>query len=390
VTPASNLWVLESFVDLPRADIPNTQAEPRQKSIVQGYAIRELIQATVGANTQQGAVTKVFVWFLATQFLDVGGSVELHAPATYSLRCNPRIEYISLPSGTCKLEGGTSSPSVQDYHHYLVLTFTLEGQVVYPNTAYEFAVPAVNPFANPQPNFWGLVLRNPRREVVDATMTLNGYQLTNYDLVVESLLASSTRPRVVNFVQVMLTFTKRLPPGLIQHITILAPSTTQLLCPQFEDISGGGSTAAMLRLDQTYGGTYNTHSCQFTNSITLHISKTQPVYAGSYTLKIGALNPRYRAVRDYWAVMLLGPDFAPLENVSSTANSTVEPVKATDWRTADPSLEIQVSGFGISDAWKGLPLPALAPAAASTGRLEPTFNAVWLVLLLVARLVRLR
>jgi len=343
----------------------------------------ELIQATVGANTQRGAVTKVFVWFLATHFLDVGGAVELHAPASYSLRCNPRIEYISLPSGTCRLASGTTSPSTQDYHHYLVLTFTLKGQVVYPNTAYEFAVPAVNPESPSEPNFWGLVLRNSRKEVVDATMTLHGYQLTNYQLVVESLLASSTRPRVVNFVRLTLTFTEQLPPRLIQHITVLAPSTTQILCPQFEDISGGGSAAAMLRLDKTYKGTYQTHSCQFTNSITLHLSQTQPIAAGSYILKLGSLNPKYRAVRDYWAVQLLGPDYVPPDNITGL-NQTMESITATDWRTADPVLQIQVPGFGISTAWKGVALPALERVSSAV-RTELAFAAVLPALLVLAR-----
>lgn len=31
----------------------------------------------------QASVTTVFVWFLASQFLDVGGAVQLHAPPSY-------------------------------------------------------------------------------------------------------------------------------------------------------------------------------------------------------------------------------------------------------------------------------------------------------------------
>jgi hypothetical protein len=383
ITPATNTWMLETFVDVPVDNTWDTLESPRQQSIVPGYEIRELIQATIGANTQRGAVTKVFVWFLATNFLDVGGSVELHAPPSYSLRCNPRIEYISLPSGTCRLEGGTTSPSVSDYHHYLILTSTLPNQVVYPNTAYEFAVPAVNPMHDANPNFWGLVLRNPRREVVDATMTLEGYMLTNYQLVVESLLASSTSPTVVNFVRLTITSAVQLPPGLIQHITVLAPSTTQILCQQFLDVSGGGSSLAMLRLDKAYGGTYQTHSCQFVNSITLHLSMDQPVLAGSYTLQLGVLNPRYRAVRDYWAVQLIGPDFISENNaVNTNATNTSMDTGLTgpDWRTAVPELQIQVPGFGIADPWKGSPLPALAPASLAV-HVTPTIIEVVFILL---------
>jgi len=386
MTPASNVWLLESFVDMPLAAVQTTRATPRQQSIVPGYNIRELIQASVGANTQKSAVTKVFVWFLATHFLDTGGSVEIHAPSTYSLRCNPRVEYISLPGGICKLQAGTTSPSVQDYHHSLILTLTLPGQVIYPNTAYEFAVSAVNPAIPANPNFWGLVMRNPRKEVVDATMTLDGYQLTDYKLGVTSILASSTRATVVNFVRMTITFGTTLPRGVVQHITIMAPSTTQVLCPQFEDISGGGSVRAMLRLDRTYKGTYITHSCQFVNSITLHLMLTKPILAGSYTLKLGTLNPKYRAVRDYWTVQLLGPDFVlSTDNTTSVANSTEKKAEGADWRTANPLLQIQVRGFGISGAWKGLPLAAL-PAASSSiyaARVKSTLAAVIVALLLI-------
>jgi hypothetical protein len=75
ITPTDNTWLLETFVDLPAAQVRYADIGPRQQSLVAGYEIRELIQATVGANTQRADVTRVFVWFLATYFLDIGGSI---------------------------------------------------------------------------------------------------------------------------------------------------------------------------------------------------------------------------------------------------------------------------------------------------------------------------
>ncbi|CAE8724227.1 unnamed protein product [Polarella glacialis] len=89
-----NQWVLESFVDLVSEDqvVVADSALARQRSTVQGYEIRVLLQATVGGNTQLGATTTVLVWFVATYFLDVGGVVELHAPPSYELRCTLRAQ----------------------------------------------------------------------------------------------------------------------------------------------------------------------------------------------------------------------------------------------------------------------------------------------------------
>lgn len=382
-TASDNRWQLESFVDMPMEAVETTDVEPRQQSYAKGYRIRELIQATIGANTQRGAVTTVFVWFLATNFVDVGGSVELHAPQNYELRCAPRVQYISLPAGSCKLLKGTTSSSQDDYHHYLVLTLTLSSQLVFPNTAYEFGVSAVNPHVPSNPNFWGLVMRNARKEVLDATMTLNGYELQDFGLAVGSLLASSTLPTVVNFVRLTLTFQRTVPAGKVQHITVIAPPTTKVLCPQFMDISGGGSTTYMLPVDAGYG-VYGTHSCQFQYSVTIHLLITEEIRAGSYVLRMGVLNPAVRAVRDYWSVRLIGPDitFSPGANATlpqiagaegpaaSNATSLISgssgiAAAAGDWRTSEPILRIEVRGFGVSSAFSGQKVAAIPVASFS-------------------------
>jgi len=379
-TPAVNVWLLESFVDVPEDEVELTEVEPRQQSIVEGYEIRELIQATIGANTQRGAVTTIFVWFLATNFIDVGGALELHAPQGYELRCTPQVIYITLPAGSCRLQKGTTSSGLDDLHHFLTLTLTLRSQLMYPNTAYEFGAAAVNPEVPADLNFWGLVLRNPYKEVVDATMTLDGFELTDYGMVVESLIALNTLPTVVNFVRLTLTFQKELEAGLVQHLTIFGPITTKVLCQHFSDLSGGGSSSAMLPLDLDYG-TYGTHSCQFQNSMTLHMLATQPITARSYLLQIGVLNPAFRAVRDFWAVELLVRDDAgglvpsggqsglaanktPVFNNNGRGNSSgskggLHVVGADEWRIREPALRVQVMGFGVSGAYSGIPLSAV-------------------------------
>ncbi|CAK9001002.1 unnamed protein product [Durusdinium trenchii] len=344
MTPAErvgNTWVLESFVDFTNTSMvvtaPSDQA--RQRSQVPGYEIRELLEATIGGNTQRAAVTMVFVWFLASQFLDVGGAVQLHAPPSYELRCTPRVQYISLPAGSCRLLAGVTSSTGDVYHQYLSLALTLPGQQVYPNTAYEFGVAATNPAAPISPNYWGLVLLKPGSEVVDSTRTLPGYELTDYHLLVQAPLPSSTRPAVVNMVQLDITFLRQLQPGEAAHITVLAPSTSKVLCQRFSDVTGGGNLAAALPLDNSVG-TYGTHTCQLQNSLTMHLDISRPVLAGSYDLRIGVLNPGMRAAKDFWTVELIK--------------------EVTDWRTAPAMLKVQMNGFGVSQPF----VKEIAPIAA--------------------------
>jgi len=362
LTPADNRWILESFLDLSMELVASASAGSRQMSHVEGYSIRELLQATIGANAQRGAVTTVFVWFLATRFLDIGASVELHAPRDYELRCTPRVQYINMPAGSCQLKKGTLASSGGFPHAYLVLTLTMPDQLIYPNVPYEFGVAAVNPELPVEPNHWGVALLNPRKEVVDATMTLDGYALTDYRMIVYSLLASSTLPTVVNAVRLVVSFQKELSAGVVGHVTIRAPVTTKVICQRFADISGGGNTKAMLPLDPTFG-TYGTHSCQLQNTLTLHFRQTEPVQAGSYVLSIVVLNPGIRASRDYWAVELLrgAGALAPQDRLNSTATlDTASNAAPAGWITAQPSLRIQVEGFGVSTAFRG---PTIDPVA---------------------------
>lgn len=374
---AGNTWLMESFVDLTVAEVVDAQSDlARQRSHVAGYEIRELLKASIGANTQLGAVTTVFVWFISTNFLDVGGAVELHAPPTYELRCNPRVQYISLPAGACRLLKGVTSTSGDLYHHYLSLDLTLPGQQVYPNTAYEFGAPAVNPSSTASPNYWGLVLRKRSGDVVDATRTIDGYKLTNYQLFVQTPLASSTYPGVVNMVRLTLTFQRLLPPGEIGHISILAPSTSKVICQYVTDLSGGGSTAAQLPLSSVIG-VYGTHSCKLQNSVTLHVDPSRAVQPGSYLLELRILNPGLRAARDYWVVELLPT--GPSASAGNSSNTSVD-VK-TFWRTAEALLRVSVSGFGVSSAFATeiLPIASAAWFKASSGCL-----ALWSVFIFVA------
>eukprot|EP00928_Gymnodinium_smaydae_P067549 TRINITY_DN5053_c0_g2_i1.p1 TRINITY_DN5053_c0_g2~~TRINITY_DN5053_c0_g2_i1.p1 ORF type:complete len:2124 (+),score=252.10 TRINITY_DN5053_c0_g2_i1:188-6373(+) len=391
ITPSDNTWLLESLLDVSyeealavaRADAQRTSGSlgpstpaARQRSRLEGYTIRELIQATIGANTQRAAVTTVYVWFLATYFVDLGGAVELHAPQGYELRCQPQIEYISLPPGTCKLASGVIASSGDRPHYYVTITLNVPGQQLLPNIAYEFGVPVVNPSQDRSPNFWGIALRSSRKELVDSSMTIEGYKLTDFQLLVHSLLASSVIPSVVNQVRITLAFQKEIGAGTIGHITILAPSSTKVLCQLFQDLTGGGSSLAKLPLDPEFG-TYGTHDCMLPNSITLHVLPDKPIRAASYVLRLSVLNPRFRAVQDYWTVQLLagpGPP-APFsiagsavgQNVTGNASSNMsaaapaQPTAApalpaemgSDWETAAPVLAIRIPGYGVSGAFAG-------------------------------------
>merc|ERR1719235_1142549 len=122
MTPVDNRWVVESFVDLTMAQVRAAQGGAHQRSSREGYRVKELIQASVGGNPQKNMAVTVYVWFLATQFLDVGGSVEIHAPQSFQLRCSPQVEYITLPAGTCKLIEVADTGG--GYHHALSLKFT--------------------------------------------------------------------------------------------------------------------------------------------------------------------------------------------------------------------------------------------------------------------------
>ncbi|CAE7199748.1 unnamed protein product, partial [Symbiodinium microadriaticum] len=315
----------------------------RQRSQVPGYEIRDLLEATIGGNTQRAVVTTIFVWFVASQFLDIGSAVELHAPPGYELRCNPRVQYISLPAGSCSLISGVTSTTGDVFHQYLSLALTLPGQQVYPNTAYEFGVAAVNPSAAATPNFWGLVLRKPGGEVADSIRTLPGYDLTDFQLDVQTPLPSSTRPAVVSFVRVALTFARELAPGQVAHISIVAPASTKVLCQRLRDLSGGGNSAEALPLDPSIG-TYGTHTCQLQNSVTMHLLLSRPILAASYLIELGVLNPGIRAAKDFWTLELIE--------------------EVMEWRTAPAVLQIQVPGFGVSNPFAGVDIAAIASNAA--------------------------
>jgi len=422
LTPALNDWVLESFVDACPGLVKDSDAcslvvkdmsevRSRQRSVLTGYVIRELIQATVGANSQRGWITTVFVWFVATYFIDVGGVLEIHAPSTYELRCTPQVEYISLPAGKCEQKG---LDGITD-HRYLALTLTLSNQLIQPNVAYEFGVPAINPMQTPISNYWGIVFKSKvsagnaeNLEVVDASMKLEGYHLTDYMLMVESLLASSTEPSVVNFVRLTLTFQKTLPMGLVQHMTIVAPTSVKVLCQQFKDLTQAGSTSAKMPLDGD-GGSYGTHSCQFPHTITFHFLTNRDIKAGSYVLQIGVLNPATRPDRDLWEVELIGPppagsatttpapplpSFVAVEGLNSTSApppparllssftnaSSSSVVLVTNWRQATAVLRIQVRGYGISGAFAAN-TPQPVPMAANGGRRGAFATAFWWQLL---------
>jgi hypothetical protein len=258
-----------------------------------------------------------------------------------------------------------------------------------PNFAYEFGIHAVNPATTPNPNFWGLVFRNERNEVADSSMTIDGYDLTDYNVVVHSLLASTTVPAVVNYITITVAFQKTLAAGVIGHIRIVAPTTTKILCQQFMDKSGGGSSVAQLPLDPTKG-LHGTHDCGDQYSITLHVKADEPIRASSYTIRIGVLNPGIKPVSDYWALDLLaGPASVAIAakagaTVSGTGNGSMmngtSGVTATaasngstaastldwdSWRSQSPVLQIRVAGFGISSAFIGptvLPIPEVSGA----------------------------
>mmetsp|Transcript_30544 Transcript_30544/g.97241 ORF Transcript_30544/g.97241 Transcript_30544/m.97241 type:complete len:418 (+) Transcript_30544:2763-4016(+) len=403
------------------ASVRTATSGNRQLSEAAGYAVRELLQVTVGGNTQRGAVTTVFVWFLATNFVDVGGMLELHAPQTYELRCSPQVLYITLPAGTCRLNKGIVSTTGDDFHHYVTLTLTQPDHLVFPNTAYEFGISAVNPSSPPPLNYWGLVLMNARREVADASMTLEGYDLTDYGLLVYPPLASTTLPTVVNYVRLMLTFQKQLAAGDVGHITVQAPTTTKVLCQQFSELSGGGSISAKLPADASYG-TYGTHSCQFQNTLTLHLDTSKPIEVGSYVLQVVVLNPGLRASRDFWIVELHKPDvLGVVTSTASTATTTTAAgasagasasassanassasevpadgvdtafvsgslVNSTsavvDWRSTKAALAIQASGYGISTPFAGQQLTSVAVSRGC--RLSPRSLATFLWWLLGA------
>jgi len=220
----------------------------------------------------------------------------------------------------------------------------------------------VNPTTPSTPNYWGIVLRKSVLEVVDASRTLAGYDLTDYHLVVQNPLASSIYPAVVNQVKVALTFERQLAAGEIGHITIMAPSSTKVLCQRFKDTSGGGSSLAMLPLSTTIGK-YGTHTCQLQYSITLHIEPTRPVLANTYLLELGVLNPSIRAAKDYWTIELLPVVDPAVATVASAANGTANGSEyASSWRTAKALLSLQVAGFGVSYPFTG---PELYPFEAS-------------------------
>lgn len=394
-SPSVNTWLLQSFRDISLGQVKAQQSGALQESVAESYVIRAMIEASVGANTQLGSTTTVYVWFRAPLFIDTGGAVEFHAPQDFLLSCSPRVEYIIFPPGSCEVRDRAclsdadlcNTPILRQYIK-LGLTSRHPDFLIYPDAVYQFAVSTMNPVIAPEQNFWGLAFRSLYGQVVDQTMTIPGYSLTNFSLFVQSIVPSTTAPSVVNTVRIALIFRKSLSPGVFQHLTVEAPITTKILCPQFKDMTGGASFASiMLPLDPHFGS-YGGHSCRSQNTITLHFDITAEVKKGTYELEIGALNPGEAATMDYWAVLLLPltlsnnaslsqvhepvPTNTSTESVNATATMTAASARTVasgtsalpNWKVAQPLLRIRFRGFGIFGAFV---LPTAAPVPVDRG-----------------------
>ena len=51
--------------------------------------------------SSEASVTTVFVWFLASQFLDVGGAVQLHAPPSYEHLGQAALQFLAKTQQAC-------------------------------------------------------------------------------------------------------------------------------------------------------------------------------------------------------------------------------------------------------------------------------------------------
>lgn len=360
-TPKYNFWMLESFVGktLEQAWIGAIN-DVRQRGVGAGYEIVQGLEVIITpTSTQIGMSVLVHVWFRTRVYVALHGFLELHVALNFHSGCSPLIIPLSTPPSQCRSFIDSSGIELRDLHR--VLELKLEEQPLLPNTEYEFVVHVVNPsFVLAKVDSWGMRLRNPIREVIQANMQVPGYQLTDWGLSFASLVPSSTLPLAMIEIRMILDFTKTLNLKNIQDIRILAPKVWEIICMRFRDITGGEVKAAQLPYSMERGH----HRCPTKYALILYMNQVFEIKASRYTLLLGLYNPARAVTKDLWSVSLLSPaenlGWSPYdnENKSSDDETTIAGFSADGLRHGQQVLaESFILGFGIQGQYGGTTPP---------------------------------
>jgi len=102
-------------------------------------------------------------------------------------------------------------------------------------------------------------------------------------------------------------FSRTLNLDHISEIRIEAASGWDFrpMCNRYEDATGGCESRCASQLP--YSEVRGHHVCPQANLIILMLDQARKIYAGTYTLFLGALNPAAAPTRNWWSVALLSP-----------------------------------------------------------------------------------
>jgi hypothetical protein len=340
VAPADIQWTVSSLIDVTEEEARiGAFAQTVELSRVPGYEVRALVVAQVGALPERGSPTWLQVWFTAVRYVRVEGSVEVHAPLRYRLSCSPKVQFRSLPSGSC-----TTRQAVQAGRTLAndVLAVRLTSGSVEPNQAYEFAVAVRNPEEDHVDRTWGLVFLSSAGDVLDSNMHIAGYELYTYGLSI-SLQPTTSVPGVVNYIFLRLILHRAWEAGEVEVLRVISPPECTILCLQYQDVTEGGKTEALLpTTPQT------DVRCIADNMMELQIDPDVQVGPAVFRLRLGVINPSSPPLRDVWAIEL----------------RTLRDADAPLWHG-------EVAGFGVwssfDEVLRVLPLAGAPPGASLLG-----------------------
>ncbi|CEL95615.1 unnamed protein product [Vitrella brassicaformis CCMP3155] len=188
------------------------------KSTFEGYAISE-IQAAVSGSTVVGRQTSVLFTFLSTKSVPLGGSILIKSPISYLLSCS-KIEWGNLPPATECLQD-------PENNHELTLQLNRDNGTLPANVEYLFGIQTINPTVQPNPNVWGITLKDRTGDILDANLEIAGWTLSRFDISEVKMSSTTTAPSASNVIQIQFRMVV-IEPGEGNQIILISPDNFRL------------------------------------------------------------------------------------------------------------------------------------------------------------------
>lgn len=307
-TPSSNWWTLQTFANVTAAaarlgEFPDV----RQRGRVMGFQLAQTLQATIQPSSPEaeGSV-QLFLWLRPASYVPAGGRVEIHAGQAFELSCTPSFVLLSMPPGTCEALHATSGLEYTDDHDVVMFRIA-EGHFLLPNNEYELSIFGRNArtLEGVVSTRWGVLLRDDRRDVLEANMEIPSYDLTAVGMQALSLQPSVSVPYARNEVRLQLGFQQKLSLASISEVRIDAPNGWDFrpICNLYLDVTGGCENRCSFQLP--YSEERGHHICPEANVLLLLLDQSAVIEEGVFVLLIGVINPAAAPSQNLWKISLI-------------------------------------------------------------------------------------